>query len=264
MRAVQVVRVFTRGTEGGNHLGVVNDVVGLDDELMQGIATDLGFSETVYVDWADPSAVPYLRIFTPGSELPFAGHPLVGTAWIMSELGPVAGSTLECGIGEVEYRREEDLVWVDMPFRIDVAPEDDTADVVLRCGLPDPERTWCLLLPKEYLIAEYPDADTIAALNPDVEAMGDRFGLYVFARDADRVRARFFAPTAGVPEDPATGSAAIALAYALSIAGEARGALEIEQGEEIGHPSLIRLQWDELRASIGGTVVRDDLLVIEE
>lgn len=264
MRAVQVVRVFTRGAEGGNHLGVVNDVVGLDDELMQRIATDLGFSETVYVDWADPTTVPFLRIFTPGSELPFAGHPLVGTAWIMSELGPSAGSTLECGIGEVAYRREGDVVWVDVAFQIDVAAEDDTAAVARDCGLPDPQRTWCLLLPKEYLVAEYPDADTIAGLDPDIEAMGDRFGLYVFARDAGKVRARFFAPNVGVPEDAATGSAAIALAYALSMAGEAQGAVDIEQGEEIGHPSLIRLEWGGQQASIGGTVVRDDLIVIED
>jgi trans-2,3-dihydro-3-hydroxyanthranilate isomerase len=264
MRAVQVVRVFTKAGRGGNHLGVVNDVVGLDDELMQSIATELGFSETVYVDWADPTKVPFLRIFTPASELPFAGHPLVGTAWVMSELGPIAGSTLECPIGAVSFRREGELVWVDVPFQIDVAAEDDTAEVARGSGLPDPVRTWCLLLPKEYLIAEYPDADSVATLEPDMEAMRDRFGLYVFARDGSRVRARFFAPNAGVPEDPATGSAAVALAYALSITGEPEGALDIEQGEEMGHPSLIQLRWDDRQASIGGTVVRDELMVIED
>lgn len=264
MRAVQVVRVFTRESQGGNHLGVVNDVVGLDTELMQSIATELGFSETVYVDWADPSEVPFLRIFTPASELPFAGHPLVGTAWVMSELGPIGGSTLRCGIGDVTFHREDDVVWVDVPFQIAVAAEDATPEVAHRSGLPDPVRTWCLLLPKEYLIAEYPDANIVAGLEPDMGAMGDRFGLYAFARDGGRVRARFFAPNAGVPEDPATGSAAVALAYALSLAGEPEGALDIEQGEEMGHPSLIHLRWDDRQASIGGTVRRDELMVIED
>ena len=78
-----VLRVFTAGREGGNHLGVVNDLVDLDDAAMQQIATDLGFTETVFVDWPEGS-IPFARIFTPAEELPFAGHPLVGAAWCLT------------------------------------------------------------------------------------------------------------------------------------------------------------------------------------
>ena len=74
MRHCYVLRVFTRGDEGGNHLGVVTDVTGLDTETMQGIATELGFSETVFIDWQN-EGVPFVRIFTPAAEMPFCGTP---------------------------------------------------------------------------------------------------------------------------------------------------------------------------------------------
>ena len=95
-----VLRVFTRGELGGNHLGVVTDLTGLDSDSMQTIATELGFSETTFVD-TDVGDVPFVRIFTPSMEIPFAGHPLVGTAWVLRTLGPGVGDRLRCGIGEV-------------------------------------------------------------------------------------------------------------------------------------------------------------------
>jgi len=263
-RPCHVVRVFTRGTVGGNHLGVVNDVSGLGTEAMQAIASDLGFSETIFVDWQDPDRAPLTRIFTPGMELPFAGHPLVGAAWVLCRFGPGprAGS-LECANGMVRYRGEGDLTWVDVPFGFDSAPHDDTAEITRRAGLPDPARTWRLLMPKEYLIAQYDNADVVAAAVPDMHVLAERFGLLIFARSGRSVRARFFAPRGGVSEDPATGSAAVALASALRSVGERTGELTIQQGEEIGHPSTIELAWDHRRASIGGTVFHDEVRVLE-
>lgn len=262
-RPCHVVRVFTRGTVGGNHLGVVNDVSGLETEAMQAVASDLGFSETIFVDWPDPDRAPYTRIFTPGMELAFAGHPLVGAAWVLCRLGPGArAGSLECANGMVRYRREGDVTWVDVPFGFDSASHDDTAEITRRAGLPDPARTWRLLMPKEYLIAEYDHADVVAAAVPDMHVLAERFGLLIFARSGRSVRARFFAPRGGVPEDPATGSAAVALASALRSVGERTGELTIRQGEEIGHPSTIELAWDHRRASIGGTVSHDEVLVL--
>lgn len=263
-RPCHVVRVFTRGEQGGNHLGVVNDRSGLDADAMQVIAADLGFSETVFVDWFDPVRAPHARIFTPGMELPFAGHPLVGAAWVLCRLGPAADAgPLECANGVMRYRTEANLIWVDVPFTADHADHDDTGDFVQRAGLASPVRTWRLLMPKEYLLAEYPGAAAIGAADPDMAVRAERFGLLIFARTGDSVRARFFAPHGGVPEDPATGSAAVALAYALCTAGEATGRLTIHQGEEMGHPSNIELVWDEEGAGIGGTVVHDEVRFLD-
>ena len=111
MRPCYVLRVFTAGGEGGNHLGVVVDVTGLDDGTMQEIAADLRFSETIFIDW-NRGAVPAVRIFTPVAELPFAGHPLVGAAWVLGTMAPGAVDSLRCGIGEVRLGLEGDAPWV--------------------------------------------------------------------------------------------------------------------------------------------------------
>lgn len=242
----------------------MNDRSGLDTEAMQSIATELGFSETVFVSWFDPAEPPNARIFTPGMELPFAGHPLVGAAWVLCRLGPAADEgPLECANGVMRYRNEANLTWVDVPFAAEHADNDDTRDVVRRAGLADPLRTWRLLMPKEYLLAEYAGADAIATASPDMAVLAERFGLLIFARSGGPVRARFFAPHGGVPEDPATGSAAVALAFALRTAGEVTGRLTIHQGEEMGHPSTIELSWDERGASIGGTVAHDEVRLLD-
>ncbi len=263
-RACQIVRVFTTGADGGNHLGVVTDIVGLDAGAMQAIATDLGYSETVFIDWAGPSSVPGVRIFTPAMELPFAGHPLVGAAWVLSRLGPGAGSRLSCPAGVVEYRSEGAETWIDASaVPVDVAELDGAEDFIARAGLAAPDRIWRLLLPKEYVVAEFFDRDAVTEARPAREVLAERFGTLIFHRDGDAVRARFFAPSAGVDEDPATGSAAVALASALRHAGETDGAVRIAQGAEIGHPSQIGLRWDEASVSIGGTVVRDEARFID-
>lgn len=259
-RACHVLRVFTRDDAGGNFLGVVNDPSGLDADAMQEIAADLGFSETVFVD-RQPGEVPVVRIFTPAMELPFAGHPLVGTAWLLDVLGTGHVASLLCGIGEVDVTIDGDVAWITTALDQSVSDAGDS-DVPHRSGLPASVRAWLVEMPYEYLVLEYDDAATIAALTPDFDALGEIFGTFVFARHGDRVRARFFAPDAGVPEDPATGSAAVALAAALVDSGEDFGELVIDQGEETGFPSRILLRWNPERASIGGTVSRDEVRLL--
>jgi trans-2,3-dihydro-3-hydroxyanthranilate isomerase len=261
-RGCTIVRVFTRGNTGGNHLGVVNDLVGLDTEAMQRIAAELGFSETVFIDWP-AGDVPFVRIFTPVDELPFAGHPLVGTAWVMSRMGPGGFDRLRCGIGEVGVRIEDETVWIDVPMSGGVAGSDDAADYLARAGIAPVERAARVMMPREYVVAQLPDFAAVAALQPDMAVAAERFGTLVFARESDRVRARFFAPGTGVDEDPATGSAAVALAIVLADRGEPSGALSIDQGEEIGHPSRIELTWRGGTASIGGTVVHDETRMLD-
>ncbi len=264
-----MVRVFTRGDAGGNHLGVVEDISGLDEEAMQRIATDLGFSETVFI--ADTgSDAPVVRIFTPGDELPFAGHPLVGAAWVLTVGGSSPAGSLQCGIGEVHIRVDGDLVWIDVPMSGEVAPKDDArwdggiAGFFAAAGIADTVSSARVLLPNEYLIGELRSPAAVAALEPDMETLAAVFGTLVYARVGDRVRARFFAPDTGVPEDPATGSAAVALATVLRSRGEHSGRLTIDQGEEIGHPSTIELTWAGDTAAIGGTVRFDGIRTLVE
>ena len=118
-------------------------------------------------------------------------------------------------------------------------------------------------LPKEYLIAEYEAFDDVAGLVPHMDALTGRFGFLAYARNDDRVKVRFFAPGTAVPEDPATGSAAVALAHGFMRRGETAGAVTITQGDEIGHPSTIQLAWDSDGVTIGGTVRRDEVVLVD-
>ncbi len=259
-RSVQIVRVFTRGKAGGNPLGVVNDVTGLEDHQMQAIAHELGFSETTFVDW-ERGDIPDVRIFTPQVEMEFAGHPLVGTSWVINVLGPGGVAEMRCPVGIVTTRVEGDLAWIDTSLGQAVTREGE--EMVMRAGLPSPHRCWTVTMPKPYVVAELDAPETVTALSPDLDVVRETFGLLAFARSGGPVRSRFFAPAGGVDEDPATGSAAVALAAALSSEGETEGSLEIAQGEEIGAPSTIHLKWAGGTASIGGTVVRDEARFLE-
>ena len=260
MRACRVLRVFTRGEAGGNHLGVVTDPSGLDGTAMQEIAARLGFSETVFLDCTRP--VPTARIFTPGAEIPFAGHPLVGAGWILGAMGP--WRRLACGIGEVPFRSEGDRTWIEVATSRDL--EEVPPVVAAGTGLPVAMRAWMVRLPLRYLVLEAATAELVGAARPDFDrlAVEPWEGTLLFARAAGGVKARFFAPALGVPfEDPATGSAAVAMASALSFAGEEEGSLVIDQGDEVGAPSRILLLWSGGMASVGGSVRRGEDRMLE-
>jgi trans-2,3-dihydro-3-hydroxyanthranilate isomerase len=263
MRHCYVLRVFTRGDVGGNHLGVVTDVTGLDDVAMQEIAADLGFSETVYVDWRR-QGVPTARIFTPTMELPFAGHPLVGAAWVLGMMGPGTIDRIRCGIGEVSFDAAPDLTWVHVPMSTDVRAADDAPAILAAAGLPEPVAAWWVRLPRNYLVVDLGSPVAVAAAEPDPAALVQReIELYLTAMGAGVVKARFFGPAVGVAEDPATGSAACALAAVRAHLGEGRGEAVIHQGDEIGHPSQIRVSWDDHMVHLGGSVIRDEVRVLE-
>ncbi|MDH3190587.1 MAG: PhzF family phenazine biosynthesis protein [Acidimicrobiia bacterium] len=248
----RVLRVFTRDGVGGNHLGFVDVLDGLDTNSMHATAAALGYAETVFVD--SNETPPYVRIFTPGQELPFAGHPLVGTAWMWLTQDGVETDRLRCGIGEVRIGLTDDTAtWIEAEIDPANARSIDLADYAIRGGLPEPSRSWRVVLPKEYAILEYSDVSDVATASPDAEVMKERFGTMVVARTPGGARVRFFAPDAGVFEDAATGSAAVALATALVHDGETDGELVIHQGEEMGHPSRIELSWTPTTAIIGGS-----------
>jgi trans-2,3-dihydro-3-hydroxyanthranilate isomerase len=260
MRPCHILRVFTRGDEGGNHLGVVPDGVGLSDEAMQAVATDLGYPETVFISWAEGEP-PSVRIFTPAVELPFAGHPLVGAAWVLSMLGPGGTDRLRCGIGDVGLEVDGDLAWIETKLNQRVESLNDPLETAREHELPPAKAARLVMMPLPYLLLELEDPQNVTEADPKPSSFDVDDLVYIWAwKSESEVKARFFAPGVGVFEDPATGSAAVALAAALQARGRSRGRLVIHQGDEVGSPSTIRLSWGGARARIGGTVRRDEVL----
>jgi trans-2,3-dihydro-3-hydroxyanthranilate isomerase len=250
MREYVVADVFTSVPLEGNAVAVFLDGSGLTVELMQRAARELNLSETVFVlvsDSVDEQA--RIRIFTPSMELPFAGHPVLGTAFVLAERLGVDVVRLGTGSGPVRValRREEGrIVFGEMEQPIPTWERFAAADELLaalgveRSGLP----VEVYDNGSRHTFVELDDEDAVALLRPDlraVERLGP-VGVSCFAiADGGRVRTRMFGPGLGVPEDPATGSAAGPLAVHLARHGRTAFGqrLEIRQGIEIRRPSLL-------------------------
>lgn len=254
MRDCDVLRVFTRDGSGGNHLGVIRDLTGLTGGRMQSIAADLGFSETVFLDW-DHDENATARIFTPASELPFAGHPLVGAAWDLIRDASEPPVRIRCGIGDVAIGTDGDMTWIEPPFDQQV-----TSATFDASGWVEAVHQSTVLMPLPYLVVETDSVEQVASLSAPPWA----HSVYVWAwnRRDELVRARFFAGEHGVAEDPATGSAAVALAASLRARGIGSADLVIHQGEEMGHPSRIALAWDGRGVRVAGAVAHDETRVL--
>lgn len=250
-RHCYVLSVFTRDGQGGNPLGVVTDILGLDDAKMQRVATDLGFSETIFLHWFEGSA-PKARIFTPRREIPFAGHPLVGAAWVLLNLGPLNPDEINCSIGPIKIRQDGDLTWIETPPGQPVMPLPPARGVKAI-------ETLEVRVPSPYTLILLGSVDEIASMTPDaLSGLGDVY-IWTWQKETATVRARFFAPDFGIEEDAATGSAAVALGARMRYAGIPEGSLTIYQGEEMGIPSKLHLEWNPLRTSVGGTVTKDEV-----
>ena len=265
-----VCDVFTDVPLAGNQLAVFTDARELDDETMQLLAREMNFSETVFVlppTVADADV--RIRIFTPGRELPFAGHPTLGAAFVLG--GPLSKIVirLETGAGVVPVALERDgpkIVFgrMEQPIPSCEAVAEPAALLaalgVSGSGLP--VERYDLGPGHVYVELESPEA--VAALEPDQAALARATadGANCFARDGERWKTRMFAPNHGVAEDPATGSAAGPLAVHLARHGRIAFGEEIEirQGAEIGRPSTLyaRVEGDGgaiTRVEVGGAAV---------
>ncbi|MDZ5696834.1 PhzF family phenazine biosynthesis protein [Chelativorans sp. M5D2P16] len=287
--------VFTRTGLAGNPLAIVLDGEGLDTERMQAIAAEFNLSETVFVTPPENSIhTARIRIFTPRQELPFAGHPTVGTAVALSdrvsEIGQAERTSiivLEENVGPVRCAvstangaafAEFDLPRTPEPFALDVPAE----VVAAALGLAHHEigfenhaiSGWTAGVP--YICVPVANLEAAGRARLDAglwEELAPRIGAvlsdaYVYCRETVNhdcaFHARMFAPGAGIPEDPATGSAAAAFAGAVLMYDEpVDGAHRywIEQGVEMGRPSRIRLEIDVAggaieAARIGGGAVK--------
>ena len=291
--------VFTSQPFGGNPVAVFPDADGLTDDELQQIAREMNLSETVFVfQPTDPAAVARLRIFTPTQEIPFAGHPVLGTFYVLAQLGriaiqePVTHVTQECNIGlfAVELHAEQGRVVrvvMSQPkpeFLEPVKAVDEVYSVGRALGLPKPgvvETKWelqvvstglpVLIVPVRTLTAVrsiIPDASAITAVCERFGANGIMVFTTVTVESFTSVHARMFAPKIGILEDPATGSAAGALGAYLVHHGivEVGPTTEIlvEQGYEIDRPSRILVQVESDDDVIQGVQVGGHCVMVVE
>ncbi len=269
--------VFTTDPFGGNPVAVFPEAQGLGDDQLQQIAREMNLSETVFVfPPTDPAAVVRLRIFTPTQEIPFAGHPVVGTMYVLARLGlialpePVTRVVQECNIGlfpvELHSLKGQILrVVMTQPapqFLEEVEDTEDLYKIASALGISKlviTEAKWPLEVVSTglpVLIVPVRTLTAVRSIIPDPAAIVDlcrRFGangLMVFTtvtvEPFAHVHARMFAPSIGIPEDPATGSAGGALGAYLVQNGVVEVApmteVIIEQGYEIDRPSRILVQ----------------------
>lgn len=264
------VNVFTDARFAGNPLAVIPDAKGLTDTQMQSIAAEFNYSETTFVlPPQDPRHHARVRIFNRTSEMPFAGHPNVGTAYVLASMAgdPPEHYTFEeiAGLVRVHVLRETNgaisgaRVAAPRSLSIDISIP---VEVVAACAsLKEKDiatlshRPLVASVGTPFVIAEVASVEALSRATPDIAAFRaavarfpetkDRFALHLYAwveGDERRIRARMFAPLGGTFEDPATGSANSALAALLtSMAPGDNVQLQyaIEQGVEMGRPSLM-------------------------
>ncbi len=290
---LHIVDVFAERKHAGNQLAVVLDAGDLSSEEMQAIALETHFSETTFVTSREIRDGGFdVRIFTPGTELPFAGHPTLGTAWVLhrellSGVGEKVVLNLKVGPIPVTFTTEEPgdpVLWMHQkpPVFGGTLPHAAVAEAVglladdLDSSLPAQEVStgvYSLIVPVKSLDAL---ARSHVERTPYRRLLADREArtVLLFCREAretgNQLAARVYADSVGIEEDPATGSACGSLAGYLVkhrvMGGEAID-LRVEQGYEMGRPSLLRLRaWrreDEIEIHVGGRVfasMRGELL----
>ena len=243
-----IADVFTDVPFAGNQLAVFTDAREIPEERLQPLAREINFSETVFVYPAAGDGHARIRIFTPARELPFAGHPVLGTAFVLGGPLQLDELWLETGAGVVPVRLERDgsrivFGWMRQPMVEAEGYEqaDDLFSVlgVEKSGLP-------VELYRQgpgHVYIELDSPGAVAALRPNTDALLELspYGTVCFARDGEGWKARVFVPAHGVGEDPATGSAAGPLALHLVRHGriDFGDEIEIHQGAEIGRPSTL-------------------------
>ena len=249
-----VADVFTERPLEGNQLGVFTDARDVDGELMQRLARELNFSETVFVLPAEGEGHARIRIFTPAVEVPFAGHPTLGTAVVLAAPLQLDEIRLETGKGVVPVRLERAEGRITFGRMSQPLPSIEPVEAVdeilaaLRVERSElPVELYDNGIRNAY-VALGSEAE-VAALAPDYGRLAAIPGLIAvncFAGAGTRWKTRMFAPVDGVPEDPATGSAAGPLALHLARHGRIAfgDEIEISQGAEIGRPSTLYARVD--------------------
>ena len=263
-----VADVFTDRPLAGNQLAVFTDGREADDASMQALARELNLSETVFVLPPSEGGHARIRIFTPATELPFAGHPVLGSAFVLAapmQLGEIRLET-EAGIIPVALEREGARItfgWMSQPVPR-WEPFDRADELLGVLGVESALPVELYHLGPGHVYIALQATEDVAALQPDFRRLArvTDAGVNCFAGSGARWKTRMFAPTQGVDEDPATGSAAGPLAIHLARHGRVGYGEEIEisQGVEIGRPSTLfaRVEGEGARidrVEVGGSAV---------
>lgn len=286
--------VFTDRHFAGNPLGAVLEPDGLDADMMQSITREFGHPETIFVfPPSDPQHRARLRIFTPGREIPFAGHPTVGAAVLLARLDGGSGKrplTIEEAIGPVQCTAEPkstdhgsaEFILPQLPAPSTAAP--DKAAIAAALGIEANEIGFANFRPgrwsagNPFAFVPLQGLDAVRRSRPDAARFENTFAtperpgmVFLFCGETEKpgrdFHARMFAPGMGVPEDPATGSAAAAFAGVLAEqAGLVDGehSFTIEQGHEMGRPSLIRLTMTMRAGKLATAAIGGDAVVVTE
>ena len=282
----QTVDVFTDRQFGGNPLAVISDARGLSDAQMQAIANEFNLAETTFVlPPDDPANTARVRIFTPRAEMPFAGHPNVGTAFVLAQQDAVFGVSfnrqkiifeeiaglVQITIDSVEGRVTGAFLAAPQQFRI--IRNFDVAMVAQACSLDPPDietrrHPPCLAsCGAPFVIAEVRDRAALRRAQQRMDVFlthlprDEVTGIHLYVEDAEEgadFQSRMFAPLHGVFEDPATGSANVALIGLLAhLRRETSLRLEadIGQGIDLGRPSLLRAVAEKVDGVVTGTFI---------
>lgn len=288
--------VFTEQIFGGNQLAVFPDASGLETDLMQNIAKEFNFSETAFVfPPKDSNNTKKLRIFTPATELPFAGHPTVGTAYVLAAIGAIPLTNtktdiiFEEGVGLVPVsiysqggkptsayltaaklpELADNLISYDIIAQILSLEEKDLLlgewqPQIASCGVP-------------FLFVPLRDRPTLARASLHRDSWQKYLkstsapDIYLFCFDPEReesdIRSRMFAPSMGIEEDPATGAAASALAGYLGVRNSTTDGVikwQVEQGFEMGRPSILQVEAEKTQGKITKVRVGGSSIMVTE
>jgi trans-2,3-dihydro-3-hydroxyanthranilate isomerase len=263
-----IVDVFTSTPLQGNQLAVFTDAREIPEEMLQPIAREMNLSETTFVYPPEADGHVRMRIFTPAAEVPFAGHPTLGTAFVLAAPLQLIEIKLETGNGTIPVELEREgarIVFGRMAQPIPTVQPFDAADELLAVlGVESQLPVEVYDNGLEHVYVALPSEGEVAALRPDFQQLADfgPFGINCFAGDGLRWKTRMFGPGLGVNEDPATGSAAGPLALHLARHGRIAFGDEIEivQGVEIGRHSTLFARVDGSadaveRIEVGGSAV---------
>jgi trans-2,3-dihydro-3-hydroxyanthranilate isomerase len=250
-----VYDVFTATAFGGNQLAVFPDARDLPEDRLQAITREFNFSEVTFVyPPQDPAHTARVRIFTPTREVPFAGHPTIGTAIALHDLGRGSDLVLELGVGPIPCHVGETGASFTTPVPLEMIAQPAPSLVAEALGLPvaairtDRHAPVQASLGLAFVLVELADRAALAAAQPVIEACrrgaalhpaGLDFAIFAYVRNGEAVEARMFAPLDNMPEDPATGSASAALGAFLARLPDGPQRLAISQGVDMGRPSQI-------------------------
>jgi trans-2,3-dihydro-3-hydroxyanthranilate isomerase len=284
--------VFTTRRFGGNQLAVLSDARGLTDSQMQQIAREFNFSETTFVLPPEAGHTRKVRIFTPTVEVPFAGHPNIGTAFVLASAGELEAfdETTEIAFEEKAglvpitiQKHEERALWCELkaPEMLSLGTTVSVEALASAISLSAGEVVTDTHLPQvasvglPFLVAELRDQTALKRARAnlagleEIAARGITPDVHVYIRSNDEfdIRARMFAPFDGVPEDPATGSANCALAGLLAhYHGSGSGHYEwrIAQGVEMGRPSLLQARAEKKDGKVVSTWIGGSCVMVSK